>query len=153
MDKTTHFTTRFVVDQSPDAVFSAISSPRCWWSGDHEGDPKAVGDIFVYRYEDLHRSTQQVTELVPGERVVWTVVDCQLNYIDDVTEWTGTSIEFDIRRIGTKTEITFSHVGLTPAVECFESCTNSGSRLIQGSLKEFIETGRTERIVLGASAA
>lgn len=153
MDKTTHFTTRFVVDQSPDVVFSAISSPRLWWSGDHEGEPKAVGDVFVYRYEDLHHSTQRVSELVPGERVVWTVVDCQLNYLDDVTEWTGTSIEFDIRQQGTKTEVTFSHVGLTPGVECFETCTSSWSRLIQGSLKEVIETGETEPIALGASDA
>jgi hypothetical protein len=49
--------------------------------------------------------------------------------------------------------VTFTDVGLTPAVGCFDTCTKSWSRLIQGSLREFIDTGRTDPIVLGASAA
>jgi len=152
LDKIPHFTTSFIVDQSPEAVVSAICSPKDWWSGEHEGEPKAVGDIFVYRYQDLHHSTQKVSELVPGERVVWTVLDCQLNYLDDVKDWAGTSIAFDVRRKGSKTEVTFTHVGLAPEVECYHTCSTSWTRLIQGSLKEFIETGRTELITLTASA-
>jgi hypothetical protein len=34
MDKTADYTTSFVVDQSPEAVFAAVSNPRAWWSED-----------------------------------------------------------------------------------------------------------------------
>jgi hypothetical protein len=69
------FAATFTVDQTPDAVFAAIVDVRSWWTGDIDGAAEQLGDEFTYRYEDEHRSTQQVMELVPGRRVAWRVVD------------------------------------------------------------------------------
>ncbi|MBL0947351.1 SRPBCC domain-containing protein [Brevundimonas sp.] len=147
------FTTSFRVAQGPEVVFAAITTPRAWWSGQHEGNPARLGETFTYRYEDLHYSRQQVSELVPGKRVAWRVLESVLNYVDDRSEWTGTTIAFDIARKGAGTEIVFTHVGLKPNVECFDTCSDSWTALIQGSLKELIETGRTELPELAAPAA
>jgi hypothetical protein len=94
-----------------------------------------------------------VIELVPGRRIAWRVLEGTLNFVEDKTEWTGTTITFDIARRGAKTEVVFTHLGLEPAVECYDTCSDAWTSLIQGSLKQLIETGKTELLELDASAA
>ena len=149
----TNFTTTFTVAQSPEAVFAAIVNPRRWWSGDHDGSAARLGDSFNYRYKDLHYSKQVVTELVRGRRVAWSVTEGMLAFVADKTEWAGTTITFDIERMGETTRVTFTHVGLEPAVECYDTCSVAWTSLIQGSLKELIETGATDLLELDAPAA
>jgi regulatory protein YycH of two-component signal transduction system YycFG len=147
------YTTAFTVTQSPQAVFTAIVNPRAWWSGEHDGMADRVGDTFTYRYKQLHYSKQQVTELVPGKRVAWYVTEAMLAFVEDKTEWAGTTITFDIAKKGDRTEVVFTHLGLKPAVECFDTCSDAWTSLIQGSLKQLIETGKTELLELDAPAA
>src|SRR5947209_7123027 len=107
----TDYTTAFAVDQSPEQVFAAINSGRGWWSGDIEGPTDRLGAEFSYRYEDIHRSTQKITEWVPGRKVVWNVRDAHISFVRDKAEWKGTDIVFEIARSGGKTELRFTHVG------------------------------------------
>src|ERR1022692_1654927 len=55
------------------------------------------------------KSTQQVTEFVPGKKVVWHVTDAELTFVKDKTEWIGTDIVFEIARKDGKTELRFTH--------------------------------------------
>jgi hypothetical protein len=138
------FTTTFMVDQFPDEVFAAINDVRGWWSGEIEGDTDRLGGEFTYRYEDIHRSTQKITELVPGNRVVWHVTDAYLSFIKDTDEWTGTDIVFDIAEKDDRTEVRFTHVGLVPEVECYDRCTPAWSFYIAESLHNLIASGQGE---------
>ena len=90
------FTTRLTLTQSPQVVFDAICNPRAWWSGDIKGSSHRTGDSFTYRYKDLHFSRQEVEDLVPARRVVWTVLEADLSFVADRKEWNGTRIAFDI---------------------------------------------------------
>ena len=92
------YSTAFMVDQSPMDVFAAVNNVRGRWMGDITGESQKLGDTFTYCYETMHRSTQKVTEFVPGKKVVWHVVDAELNFVDDKTEWTGSDIVFEITR-------------------------------------------------------
>ena len=67
------FTTAFSVDQTPQEVFDAINNVRGWWSEEIEGDTDKLGAEFKFHYKDFHRSTQKITELMPGKKVVWHV--------------------------------------------------------------------------------
>lgn len=136
------FATSFTVSQSPDEVFAAINNVRGWWSGDIEGVTDNLGAEFTYSYQDVHRSKQRITEFVRGKKVAWHVVDGYLSFVDDKTEWTGTEITFDISRRGSQTEVRFTHLGLVPQGECFESCSSAWSFYINGSLRDLITTGK-----------
>ena len=107
-----NFTTTFTVDQSLEEAFTAINNVRRWWSGEIEGSTDKLGDEFSYHYQDVHRSKQKITELIPGKKVVWHVLDGHLNFVQDKTEWKGTDITFEVSKKGNKTEIRFIHLGL-----------------------------------------
>lgn len=141
MDQNQDYTTTFIVEQTPQQVFAAVANPRGWWSEDVEGETNQLGAIFYYHYKDIHRGTFKVTELVPGKKVVWHVVQNYFNFIKDATEWTGTDIVFDIAPTDKGTELRFTHVGLKPSEECYDVCQDSWGFYIKGSLRNLIATG------------
>ncbi len=136
------YTTSFTVNRSPREVFDAINDVRGWWSGDIDGTTDRLGAEFTYRYEKLHRSVQRITELVPGERVVWHVADARLEFVDDKAEWKGTDIVFEIAAKGDRTEVRFTHVGLVPRFQCYGDCSGAWGHIINDSLRGLIETGQ-----------
>jgi hypothetical protein len=143
------FTTTIVVDQTPHQVFTAINNPRAWWSGEITGSTDKLNDEFTYRYEDFHLSKQRIVEMVPDQKVVWLVTESQINYVEDKREWTDTKISFEISEQGNKTQLRFTHLGLVPEVECFDSCSNAWSQLVQQGLFSLITTGKSKEILLG----
>jgi hypothetical protein len=143
------FTTTIVVDQSPRQVFNAINNPRAWWSGEIEGSAEKLNDEFSYRYKDFHFTKQQVVEMVPDQKVVWLVTESQINHAEDKREWADTKISFEISEQDNKTKLRFTHLGLVPEIECFDSCSNAWTQLIQQSLFSLITTGKNEDVFLG----
>jgi hypothetical protein len=139
-----NFTTTFSVDQTPQKAFAAINNVRGWWSGQIEGDTDKPGAEFTYRYRDVHRSRQRITELIPGKRVVWHVVDSELSFLKDKSEWNGSDIIFEISGGEGKTEVRFTHMGLVPEFECYGQCSNAWGILINGSLRQLITTGKSQ---------
>jgi hypothetical protein len=136
------YTTSFTVDQSPEEVFAAVNNVRGWWSGEIDGSTDEIGAEFSYRYQDLHRSTQKITALVPGKKVVWHVGDAKINFVKHKAEWNGTDIVFDIADKGGKTELRFTHLGLVPTVECYGKCAGAWGYYINESLRSLIATGK-----------
>jgi hypothetical protein len=137
-----NYTSSFTVDQSPEEVFAAINNVRGWWSGEIDGRTDQLGAEFTYRYEDIHRSVQKITELVPGKKIVWHVADADINFVKDKKEWNGTDIVFEIAKKGGKTELRFTHVGLVPAIECYGKCAGAWGFYINESLRSLITTGK-----------
>ena len=138
------FTTSFTVDQTPEEVFTAINNVRGWWSGEIDGSTDSLGDVFTYRYKDVYRTTQKITEMVPGKKVVWHVTDAELNFVKDKTEWNGTDIVFEIAKKDGKTEVRFTHVGLVPAFECYGGCSGAWGGLVGGNLRNLITSGKNQ---------
>jgi Activator of Hsp90 ATPase homolog 1-like protein len=142
--KNQNFTATFSVEQTPKQAFDAINHVRGWWSGEVEGETDKLGAEFTYRYKDVHRTTQKITELVPGKKVVWHVTESDLSFVKEKDEWTGTDIIFDISSNGGKTEVRFTHVGLAPQIECYGNCSNAWGVLIKGNLRNLITTGKDQ---------
>jgi hypothetical protein len=140
-----NFTTAFSVDQNSEEAFAAINNVRGWWTGTIEGDTLKAGDEFTYRYKDVHYSKQRITESIPGQRVVWQVLDACLQFTKDKSEWIGTEIMFDIARKNDRTEVRFTHRGLVPEVECFKACSNAWSSLINSNLRNLIAEDKRQK--------
>src|SRR4051794_8718392 len=105
------FSTTIEVDRPPSEVFDAINDPRRWWSDAVSGTTDAEGARFVFDGADQHTWTFRIIELVPGERVVWRVVDSTMNWVQDRNEWTGTEVRFELTESAGGTRLHFVHDG------------------------------------------
>lgn len=132
----------FRVPQRPMDAYQAINRVKDWWIGEVEGASHAVGAVFTYQYKPYHRTVQQVVELVPGERVVWKVLESAIHFVKHPEEWKGTTLVFDIEEKGGETEVRFTHVGLTPKLECFGNCSSGWRHYVEISLPSLIREGR-----------
>lgn len=151
------FTATILVDQAPKEVFNAINNPRAWWSEEIEGSANRLNDEFDYHFEDIHRCSIKITELIPNQKVVWHVLDNYFkpgifneasrpslagDFANDKAEWTDTKIVFEISRKENRTQLRFTHLGLVPEYECFEVCSNGWTHYIRQSLFDLITTGK-----------
>ena len=139
---TKDFSTTLLVDKTPEQAFNAINNVRGWWSENIEGATDKIDDVFIYRYKDIHYSRIKVTDLVPGQKVEWLVLDNYFKFTKDESEWIGTKVNIDIFRKGDQTEIRFAHEGLVPQYECYEVCREAWTNYVQDSLRNLILTGK-----------
>lgn len=135
------FTAAILVDQTPEAVFEAVTNVRGWWSEEIEGNTAALNDEFKYHYEDVHRCHARLIEVVPAQKVVWLILDNYFKFTEDEKEWTGTHVVFEITRAGNQTQLRMTHQGLVPEFECFNICRDAWSFYIKDSLYNLITTG------------
>jgi uncharacterized protein YndB with AHSA1/START domain len=131
-----------VLDASPEAVFDAVMDVRKWWTDELQGKTQELNDEFSVRFADLHKTTQKLVEVEKNKKIVWLVTASELNFIKDKGEWKGTKIIFEISKNNNKTNLDFTHAGLTPQVECYSSCTKGWDHYIKGSLYKFITEGK-----------
>jgi hypothetical protein len=133
-----------MVAQTPEQAYQAVLNVRAWWSGLHaesfEGNSERVGDEFSFLAGGgAHYTKQKLIELVPGKKVVWLVTEANLNFVDKTDEWKGTRFMFEISSENGKTKIVFTHVGLVPEFECYDSCAPAWTRYVHERLTAVLE--------------
>lgn len=137
-----NFSVSIKVGNSPEDVFNAINNVRGWWQGKIDGNTDRLNDVFTYQMGDVHFSKQKIVELIANKKVVWLVTESKINFVADKTEWVNTKIIFDISTVGNETQITFTHQGLIPTIECYGGCSGAWGQLIEKSLYSLITTGK-----------
>jgi hypothetical protein len=140
--KTQDYTASITADTTAQEAFDAINNVSAWWTENLEGGSKKMNDAFTVRFGDVHVSTQKLIELIPGKKVVWLVTYSKLTFIEDEDEWTNTTISFDIAEKDGKTQVTFTHVGLVPDVQCYGGCSKGWNQYIKGSLFKLLTEGK-----------
>ena len=143
-----NFTTTLLVDQTPEEVFNTIRNVREWWAGFYSeeirGKTEKLDDEFTFLAgEGAHYSKQKLVEVIPDKKVVWLVTDSKLNFLKKKDEWTGTKVIFEISQTGNATQLQFTHEGLIPEIECYESCASAWSQYLKSNLLPLI-TGNKE---------
>ena len=121
-------------DFTPAEAFEAISHVNEWWVRNIEGSSENLNDVFIVRFPGETSVTFKVTESVPNEKIAWHVTDCYLPWLKDKTEWSGTTVVFEISPLGDQTQVTMTHVGLVPEVECYNGCEAGWNQYFKGSL-------------------
>jgi hypothetical protein len=139
------YTATLLVGQPPEEVFAAIINIRGWWSEDIEGNTDKLDQEFMYRDKHL-RAKMKITELIPGKKIVWHILESQMDDIKDVTEWDDTKLIFEITKKDDKTKIQFTHFGLIPEFDCYTVCSKAWDFYITSSLQRLITTCKGEPI-------
>jgi len=129
-----NYQSSIAAEVTPAEAFDGISRVNEWWAKNIEGNTKNLNDVFTVHFSNGTFVTFKVTESVPGEKIVWQVTDCFLPWLKDKTEWTGTSVVYEIVPSGNETRVTMTHVGLVPEIECFEGCEAGWNRYFKSSL-------------------
>lgn len=138
------YSVSITVEKSAAEAFRAITDVRGWWFGEIEGNSDQLDAEFTYQMKGIHWSKQRVTELIPKKRLVWKVIESDLTFTSAKHEWTGTTIELEVRSHGRDATIAFTHRGLVPAFECYGDCSNAWATLIGKNLRRWIETGEVQ---------
>jgi hypothetical protein len=135
-----NYQTNIQVTAAPAEVFDRLTEVSQWWSKDFEGSSKKLGDEFVINHPGRHYSKQRLIEVIPGQKMVWLVTESELNWLkQDKTEWTGTTMIFELIPKGTMTELKFIHEGLIPEKECYTRCTQGWDMVIKDWLFNYIK--------------
>lgn len=139
-----NFTTSIIVNNTTKEVYDAILNPRAWWSLEIKGNTDEINEVFDYHFEDIHMCKVKLIELLPNKKVVWHILENDFNFTKDKTEWVNTKVIYEIDAVGDKTQLTFTHDGLTPEYECYDACNQGWTHYITNSLKKYITTGTGE---------
>jgi len=131
---------RITTTVSAEEAFKKISDVRAWWTANIKGSAKNLSDVFTMWAGESTVVTLQVVEVVPNKKWVWLVTDGQMLWLKDTTEWKNTQIVFEISEGDHQTRIDMTHVGLVPAVECYNVCDDGWNRHLE-DLATWVETG------------
>jgi uncharacterized protein YndB with AHSA1/START domain len=126
---------RVGIKSSPARTYRALATCQGladWWTHDTTGESR-VGGVIAFRFPN-GGFDMRVDELVPGQRVVWRVVD-------GPDDWVGTTIRWELEQKGEFTIVMFKHEGWKQPVEFMHHCTTKWGTFLM-SLKALLESGR-----------
>jgi len=129
------------VKTSAEEAMKKISQVNRWWAQNVTGKTEKLNDKFTVSFGDTFVDFQ-ITELVPNERMVWKVTDCNLHWINDKKEWKNTEVVFEISSKNDTTKIDFTHVGIVPGIECYNDCERGWDGYVKTSLVAFMNEGK-----------
>jgi Activator of Hsp90 ATPase homolog 1-like protein len=136
----TDYQATIVVPVGAHQAFEDISDVSSWWTKNFKGSANQLGDTFSVHFGETW-SSFEIVELVPDQKIVWYVKDCNLHWLKDKKEWKGTRVLWEIVPINGATEIHMTHLGLKPGIECFDDCTIGWNHYVRESLFKLLKEG------------
>jgi len=132
--KSQNYQSSIAADFTTQEAFEAIGRVSEWWAKNIEGSTEKLNDVFTVNFSGGTFVTFKITESLLGKKIAWHVTDCYLPWLKDKTEWTGTTVLFEIVPSNVGTQVTMTHIGLVPEVECFAGCEAGWNQYFKGSL-------------------
>ncbi|HTR30982.1 MAG TPA: SRPBCC domain-containing protein [Puia sp.] len=127
----------FTAEVTAEEAFDAINDVKAWWAKCFDGHATAVHDTFSMPFGKTWVNFE-VTELAPGRKVAWLCTDCNIEFVRDKKEWKGTTVVFEIAPAANGVEVSMTHFGLAPEVECYENCERGWNHHFGESLRRLI---------------
>ena len=121
---------------TPDRAARQITDDlELWWST--RIDRNANG--FTVRFNNSHATFA----FEPGgsaERFAWTCTDAHMimEGVDDLEEWKGTRLLWQIAPAPDGASITLTHEGLGPQIACFDICRRGWQHFFEVSLRDHL---------------
>ncbi len=130
------YTYSFITTTSAEEVFKVLLDVKKWWSGVYEetieGKSENMGDEFSFSASGgRHFSKQKLGELLPAKKIAWHVTESNLSFLQNPREWDNTKLAFNLSEKENKTQVTFTHKGLVPQIECYDACSHAWTQYLQ----------------------
>ncbi len=125
------------IKSTPEKIYEAISTQQgiaSWWSI-YNNAKAEVGSTYHISFGGGYYKEIKVTELVPGKKVVWQILDAH-------PEWLNTTVLFHINMGINSAELRFNHAGWKEYTDMFAQCNHHWGVYLQ-NLKIFTETGKS----------
>lgn len=144
--KNENYQKSIILTAAPHEVFEAITQRiPGWWSKDFLGLAQSKGDEFTVRFGSTFK-TMRITDVVRDQKIEWLCVDQHIEVppgiepLKNNAEWVGTNIIWEIEADDGITTLKHTHIGLTPAVECWAICEQGWDQTLQ-SVANLLTTG------------
>ena len=137
-----NFNCSISVKMGANEAIEMISNVPEWWGITFTGSAEKQNDTFTVKMGGDSFFNFTVAELIPGKRVAWLVTDCNMPWYADKKEWAGNRLIFDLHENNGEAELTFTHEGLTPDVECYKDCEPGWTHWIKTSLFSYFTMGK-----------
>lgn len=122
---------------SAEEAFEKISNVADWWTKSFKGKAKEAGDTFTIQFGET-RVAFEIVEAARPKKIVWRVTNSYLHWLNNKDEWQGTKIVWEVSSKNKRTQITMTHVGLTPGIECYYNCVKGWDEYINESLLKLL---------------
>lgn len=127
------YTVSITVSATAQEAFNSINSVSKWWTENLEGSSQKLNDEFTVRFGETF-ITVKIVELIPYRKILWHVIDCYKHWLKDKKEWKDTKISWEILSEKDITQISFTHIGLVPGIECYNGCEKAWNFYLKESL-------------------
>lgn len=114
-------------------AFNKIKRVSEWWATNMEGKAQNLNDVFTVRFGETY-GTFKITEMIPGKKMEWQVTDNYMHLLKNKTEWKGTKIIWELSHENNSTQISMTHIGLVPGIECYDDCKKGWDFYLKESL-------------------
>ncbi len=138
--KAENFNCRITANVTAAEAMEAISQVSHWWAKDVTGSTEKLNDEFTVRFGETFVDFK-IIEFIPGNKIVWLVTNSYLPWLKDRSEWKTTKVIFRISTIDNQTTVNFTHSGLVPQLECYDTCVAGWNKYIPGSLRQLLNNG------------
>ncbi|MES1223210.1 MAG: SRPBCC domain-containing protein [Bacteroidota bacterium] len=122
-------------------AYKSINSVSDWWTRFFEGHSEKLNDVFTVRFGETFIAIK-IAELVPYKKISWHVIDCYKHWLKDKKEWKDTVMTWEISAEKNATQISFTHVGLVPGIECYNGCEKAWNFYVKESLFKLLTEGK-----------
>ena len=128
------YNTSIAVNATAQEAFKSINSVSDWWTIIFKGNSDKLNDVFTVRFGETF-ITVKIIEFIPNSKIGWQVIDCYKHWLkDNKREWMDTTMSWEISTEKNTTQISFTHIGLVPGIECYNGCEKAWDFYIKESL-------------------
>lgn len=131
------------VNLAPSQVFDAITKEMSNWWTDMTSVVNKIGDKTTAKFEDGTTWSFEVVTLHENKLIEFHCYEA--NHIHPVTtpemrtEWEDTTLRFEMIPRGAETDIHFTHIGLTPKLNCYDLCHSGWDHFFGSAFKTYLE--------------
>jgi hypothetical protein len=136
----TSYTLTITVSKSERDVFNSITNLSEWWVEEFIGEKLKLNSEFILKISESHFSKNKVIEFVSYKIFVWITTESERSIYN--FDWSVTKMIFELSAKDDKSIIKFTHQGLVPGKECYESCELGWNTVIKDYLFNYITYGK-----------